>query len=180
MMKNCSYFLILSTLLLSCQSTKTVETFEVPKRSFDDVLVKNKSELSWTTPKGWRETPATDMRLAGFQVDAVKRGGSFTADGSIVVLDGAGGGVVPNVNRWRGQIGLGAAAASKIEAVAHRDQGALGKFQWFHLENQGEDIGILVSIIANKNQTLFVKLIGPLETLTQNREIFLKLCRSIK
>ncbi len=58
----------------------------------------------WTKPAPWTEKPASAMRLASF-ASAEKAGES--ADISVIALGGPAGGMLANVNRWRGQIGLG-------------------------------------------------------------------------
>lgn len=53
----------------------------------------------WTLPPGWRTEAGSGMRFATI----------VAADGteiSVTVLDGDGGGLLANVNRWRGQVGL--------------------------------------------------------------------------
>ena len=58
---------------------------------------------TWTKPEAWTEKPASSMRLASFS-SAEKDGES--ADISVITLGGPAGGMLANVNRWRGQIGL--------------------------------------------------------------------------
>jgi hypothetical protein len=74
-----------------------------------------KAALKWSLPKGWAEAPASGMRYA-----TLTPPGGGKAEVSVVVLPGAAGGELANVNRWRGQIGLppldepGLAAARKV------------------------------------------------------------------
>ncbi|MBI1371272.1 MAG: hypothetical protein GC159_00715 [Phycisphaera sp.] len=61
-------------------------------------------QVTWTTPAGWSEEPASGMRIATFHVDA---GGSHldlavTKFPAIAEMQS----VLANVNRWRGQMGL--------------------------------------------------------------------------
>ncbi len=71
--------------------------------------------IEWTTPKGWREVAATDMRVGSFLVDG-KNG--LTADVSIVRLGGPAGGELANVNRWRGQLGLAAITEAELPKLS--------------------------------------------------------------
>ena len=57
--------------------------------------------LKWALPKGWTETPGSGMRYA-----TLTPPGAGKVEMSVVVLPGAAGGELANVNRWRGQIGL--------------------------------------------------------------------------
>ena len=71
----------------------------LPTTSADQSVV----PLTWTTPDGWISVPPSEMRVASFNVTNAN---GKTADVSIVPLAGMGGGDAPNVNRWRGQVGL--------------------------------------------------------------------------
>ena len=57
----------------------------------------------WTKPAGWTEQPASGMRAGSF-TSAEKDG--ERADISVITFGGAAGGMLANVNRWRGQIAL--------------------------------------------------------------------------
>jgi len=68
-------------------------------------------QLKWTLPAGWTEKPAGEMRLASFAAPG-KNGQAV--DISIVPLPGLAGGDLNNVNRWRGQVGLGPIGADEL------------------------------------------------------------------
>jgi hypothetical protein len=59
--------------------------------------------LQYTLPAGWQEKPLSPMRLASFK--AIGPNGK-EADISVVSLPGIAGGLLANVNRWRGQVQL--------------------------------------------------------------------------
>jgi hypothetical protein len=88
--------------------------------------------LAWKLPKGWTEARAGGMRFA-----TLKPSTPGKVDVSVVMLPGAAGGELPNVNRWRGQIGLPpvdeASRAQlrkevKSKAGAYAIQGIAGSF----------------------------------------------------
>jgi len=54
-------------------------------------------------PAGWKEIPNPQMLLAKF---VIQGSGGAQADVNISMLAGQGGGVMMNVTRWRGQLGL--------------------------------------------------------------------------
>lgn len=172
------FFLSVVFLLVGCAAPKYVETTTTPKREFDVAAPSQRGGLGWETPVGWQEQGASGMRVASFQV-ADTETGLEAADGSIVILDGDGGGEVANVNRWRGQIGLSPASVREIKAASRKERGALGPFSWWSLTHPATNRGILIAVIHNKNQTVFVKLSGSLKTLADNKEEFLQLCRSV-
>jgi hypothetical protein len=57
---------------------------------------------SWTLPAGWKELPGSEFRFATIQL------AESSADGKPleIAVSSAGGSVLDNVNRWRGQVGL--------------------------------------------------------------------------
>ncbi len=59
-------------------------------------------DVKWATPDGWRELPATGMRYATFQIGSKDEPAELT----ITSLGSEASPILPNVNRWRGQIGL--------------------------------------------------------------------------
>jgi len=62
-----------------------------------------KEEIQWTAPNGWREEKPIPPRYASYRIGE----GLQELDFSITKLPGKAGTVLLNVNRWRGQIGLG-------------------------------------------------------------------------
>ena len=71
--------------------------------------------IAWTTPAGWTELPPTAMRTANFHP-----GGDPHADCYLTLLNGDGGGLGANVNRWRAQLSLPALSPSEIDALPRR------------------------------------------------------------
>ena len=101
--------------LTGCQNDE-ISSYRVPKSppSADTAPASPAAApkgIEWTTPKGWREVAATDMRVGSFLV--VGKNG-LAADVSIVWLGGPAGGELANVNRWRGQLGLAAITESEL------------------------------------------------------------------
>ncbi len=77
------------------------------------------SPLTWTTPPGWTSVPPSEMRVASFKVTGPD---GKTADVSVVPLPGMAGGDAPNVNRWRGQVGLSPVPDDQIQSMAENIQ----------------------------------------------------------
>ena len=130
---------------------------------------------NWQVPSGWKAAGPKPMRLASFDIpDAAGNG-----DVSISKLSGNGGGLLANVNRWRGQVGLapleaGALAAnSKTVATAGGDSGT-----WVELV--GTEKTILGAIVARGEVSWFFKLTAPAAVAAQNRDAFEQFVRSIR
>ena len=130
---------------------------------------------NWQVPSGWKAAGPKPMRLASFDIpDAAGNG-----DVSISKLSGNGGGLLANVNRWRGQVGLapleaGALAAnSKTVATAGGDSGT-----WVELV--GTEKTILGAIVARGEVSWFFKLTAPAPVAAKNRDAFEQFVRSIR
>ena len=130
---------------------------------------------NWQVPSGWKAAGPKPMRLASFDIpDAAGNG-----DVSISKLSGNGGGLLANVNRWRGQVGLapleaGALAAnSKTVATAGGDSGT-----WVELV--GTEKTILGAIVARGEVSWFFKLTAPAAVAAKNRDAFEQFVRSIR
>ena len=130
---------------------------------------------NWQVPSSWKAAGPKPMRLASFDIpDAAGNG-----DVSISKLSGNGGGLLANVNRWRGQVGLapleaGALAAnSKTVATAGGDSGT-----WVELV--GTEKTILGAIVARGEVSWFFKLTAPAPVAAKNRDAFEQFVRSIR
>jgi hypothetical protein len=77
-------------------------------------LEKEKPQIKWEVPKGWKSAPPSSMRYASFTVAGP---GGGTADVSVSVFAGNGGGDLGNVNRWRGQAGLQPVAEGDLKSL---------------------------------------------------------------
>ncbi len=130
---------------------------------------------NWQVPSGWKAAGPKPMRLASFDIPNAAGNG----DVSISKLSGNGGGLLANVNRWRGQVGLapleaGALAAnSKAVATAGGDSGT-----WVELV--GTEKTILGAIVARGEVSWFFKLTAPAPVAAQNRDAFEQFVRSIR
>jgi hypothetical protein len=130
---------------------------------------------NWQVPSGWKAAGPKPMRLASFDIpDAAGNG-----DVSISKLNGDGGGLLANVNRWRGQVGLAPLEASALAAnstaltTAGGDSGT-----WVELK--GADKTILGAIVARDGVSWFFKMTAPASVAVQNREAFEKFVRSVR
>ena len=98
-------FITLALFLFSCESSDTTRTYRLPKPKVQVQAESSSSQSSsfkWRNPKSWIPSSGSSMRLASF--DVPYNGG--IGDFSLIQLTGDGGGIVPNINRWRVQLGL--------------------------------------------------------------------------
>ena len=134
--------------------------------------------FAWDLPEGWTADPPSGMRLATFWISLDQK----QVECSLTALGPRAGGVVSNVNRWRGQIGLPPADAAAIESSAIKVQGNLGEFQYFKLINEDRpDKAFLAAILPAGERTLFVKIIdAPVASLDALESSFVVFCQSVK
>ena len=128
-------------------------------------------------PSGWVAQSASGMRLISFKVPV----GDASLDGSVIQLNSAGGEVVSNVNRWRGQVGLAPADSKDIMAEMKEFDSGLGKFKYFKLTNpDNPKSAILASMVTVDHMVVFTKLMGPMEAIVSQEANFLAFCRSLR
>lgn len=113
--------------------------------------------LKWSTPKGWTETAGSNMRFA-----TLTPPGAGKAELSVVVLPGAAGGELANVNRWRGQIGLEPLDEKGLAASRQTVKSKLGGVSVFDFTSEGKVQSRMVTglISTADGNTWFLKLVG--------------------
>ncbi len=133
--------------------------------------------LRWTLPKGWTEGEGgAPMRYASFNVPVAGK-----VEATVVVLPGSAGGELANVNRWRGQIGLGpmdeAALADARKTLSTR----AGPLRVYDFSSGGASGERLVAGLAEiEGNTWFVKLKGDAAAVGAARSDFMKLLGSLR
>ncbi len=130
------------------------------------------SPISYNTPDGWKEGKISALRLAAFNVSD----GDKTA--LITVFRFPPSGVLANVNRWRGQIGLAEMKQAELdkELKAITVDGNEG-----HLaELVGEKQTILAVIVERAGSAWFFKLQGDIELAAAEKGRFEAFVKSVK
>jgi hypothetical protein len=131
--------------------------------------------LKWTLPKGWTQTFPGGMRYATLKVP-----GAGKIDGSVVTLPGDSGGELANVNRWRGQIGLGLTDAAGLAAARTTVKTRAGAANVYDFTSEGGTKSRLIAaILMVDGSSWFIKLTGDAEPVTAARPAFLELVRSL-
>ena len=85
------------------------ETFDQFIRS---VRFEAGKEIDWTVPEGWKQQPGSAMRFATFQIETKRQPIELS-------VSNAGGSILANVNRWRGQLGLEPVGESELGTISH-------------------------------------------------------------
>lgn len=149
----------------------------------------SKPALKWQAPEGWQDAGPKGFRLANFGV-----GAAGEAECYVTVLDGTGGGVELNVNRWRAQLGLPEASPDELAALPKIPMlggeavfvdiagtyGAPGDEAHTGIKAARQDYGLLGAIIVRENDAVFVKMTGPLEAVSAERANFTAFAASLE
>ncbi len=138
--------------------------------------------LRWDVPAGWVELAATQSRIANLRV-----GEAPGAECYVTVLQGSGGGLAANVDRWRSQMGLGPYSTQELAGLPKRlllEQEAVlveidGTYTGMGSTPQADFrmYGLILSLPVG---TIFVKMTGPRALLLNERERFLAFCDSLR
>ena len=98
----------LGTILLwmaSCSDSSEISSYSIPKEKQSSPTESGTvmTQPIWDVPTGWKPGKESSMRVGSF---AVEDENGSALDISISNLLGDGGGLLSNVNRWIGQIGM--------------------------------------------------------------------------
>ncbi len=134
--------------------------------------------LTWTAPAGWTAMPQRPMRKATYAV----KGDGGEADLSITAFPGDTGGLLANLNRWRGQIALPPLAENQLAAsLEHFDVGPLRvDVVDFAGTANGAPTRILGAIVPHQGETWFFKLTGPDALVARAKPAFLDFLRTVR
>ncbi len=137
-----------------------------------------RGSLKWTLPKGWNQTLGTGgMRYATLKAPVEGR-----VDVSVVVLPGPAGGELANVNRWRGQIGLGPVDDAALATLRRVVRTKAGSLFLYDLESEGTVRSHMTAgmIEAADGNTWFLKMVGDAGAVAKARPAFVQLLESIR
>jgi hypothetical protein len=134
----------------------------------------------WEVPPDWKEQPPGQMLLAKFTL-----GGSegAKAEVTVSVFPGDVGGLLANVNRWRGQVGLTPVGQTEVEKLKSLDVIG-GKATFVDMSGvspkNGEKVRLLGAIVPREGRTWFYKLMGDEEVAGQQQASFLKFIQTVR
>jgi hypothetical protein len=135
----------------------------------------------WQVPPGWKEIDAGQFLVAKFLVT-----GSDNSQAAVNVSmsAGEGGGVLGNVNRWRGQLGLNQLSQAEVDQQVTSVDIEGGKAMLVDMSGtdmkSGGKTRIVGAIVPKGQQTWFYKLMGPAPLVEQQKDTFTKFVRGVK
>ncbi len=169
--------------LSSCNSPK-IRSYTIPKEAIPALQTAQPQHqhLSWDTPDDWLEKPASGMRLGSYYISNYYG----VADMSIVSLSGMDGGLIANLNRWRGQLHLNPVDQSDLPNFHSKRQINGLAFDYFKLTsdtilaNKKENSSMIVAMLKYKEHHYFFKATGEKSMIEKIEPSFLTFLESIK
>ncbi len=142
-----------------------------------------KTVFAWTTPEGWEEVQGSSSRDGSWRV-----AGEPQTDCSLSKLKGDGGGMVANVNRWLGQMGVGKLDAKGVaqlprlkllgkDAVYVSTPGRYGGGMGSKPIEEARMLGLILELPGT---AVFLKFVGPTKVVEAQQGNFEKLAASIR
>ena len=134
----------------------------------------------WTIPSGWQPGPLAQFLIAKFIIAGT---GDAKAEVNVSSLEGDGGGLLANVNRWRAQLGVAPtteADAAKLPTVDA--SGAKATVVEISGTNPrtGKPAQLVGLVLPLGGQTWFYKLMGDAGVVAQQKEALVKFVQSAK
>lgn len=133
----------------------------------------------WSVPAGWQPTAAGTMQAAKWIIGG-GGGGSEQgqAEATVVMLPGDAGGRLANINRWRGQVGLGPVAEEELGGLLMPLRVGGPESYAVDLVSPETQRRMLAAAVATSGQTWFFKLVGDAAVVGREKEAFTKLVAS--
>jgi hypothetical protein len=136
---------------------------------------------SWEVPSGWKEVPGGQFLVAKF----VLTGAANTqAAVNVSMSPGDGGGLLANVDRWRGQLGLAPTTEADLAKEAESLELAGVKAPLADITGKdartGQGARLLAVVVPRSGETWFYKLMGDAQVVQAEKAPFLKFVQGVK
>jgi len=143
--------------------------------------ISHEGQPNWQVPAGWQEVSGGQFLVAKFTITG--EGGATTAV-NVSSSPGEGGGLVGNVNRWRGQLGLGQLSEDDVNKLLTAIDIAGGKAQLVDLSGTDtrtrQPTRLVGVIVPQSGQTWFYKLMGDAKVVESQKAAFTKFVQGVK
>jgi hypothetical protein len=160
------------------KSVSFAENAPAPIQTAPTTQAENNPSI-WAVPSDWQPLPPSQFLLAEFSIPGVN---GAKAEVNVAEMDGEGGGLLANVNRWRGQLGLGAIGEADLSQLAQSLDVTDGKATLVDLAGVDAKTGaptqLVGVIVAQNGQTWFYKLMGDKPIVAREKDAFTKFIQS--
>lgn len=135
---------------------------------------------AWTVPAGWTEELPTQMLLAKLSVTDQDARAAITVSS----FPGEVGGLLANVNRWRGQVSLPPISEADLPNAVAQLETQAGKASLVDLigtdANTGRTARLICVVLPHAGQTWFFKIMGDEQVVAREKDAFLKFVQSAR
>jgi hypothetical protein len=135
----------------------------------------------WQVPAGWKEIDGGQFLVTKFIVSGPD---NSQAAVNVSMSAGDGGGVLGNVNRWRGQLGLNPQSQAEVDKLVQSVDIQGGKAMLVDMSGtdmkSGAKTRLIGAIVPKGQQTWFYKLMGPAQLVEQQKGTFTRFVQSVK
>jgi hypothetical protein len=135
----------------------------------------------WHVPAGWQETAGGQFLVAKFLVPGED---NSQASVNVSMSAGDGGGLAPNVNRWRGQLGLSPLSGADLNQAVTGIDTAGGQASVVDFTGKdprsGQDARMVAAIVPQGGRTWFYKLMGNAQLVEKQKDAFTKFVQTVK
>ena len=136
---------------------------------------------SWQVPSGWQEVAGGQFLVAKYIISGA---GDAQAAGNVSTSVGDGGGLLANLNRWRGQLGLAPVVEADLAKQVQPLEASGGKATLAEIAGTdprtGQKARLLAAIVPQGQQTWFYKLMGNEQVVGQQKEAFTRFVQTVK
>ena len=160
----------------SCTDSSEITSYSTPKEN-QSSLANDNPEMNrpmWEVPSGWKAGKESAMRVGSF---AVEDGNGSALDISISNLLGDGGGLLSNVNRWIGQIGMNATTGEGLSNYVS-DITVAGKPATL-VKASNKEQALVAAILKTGGRSWFFKMMGDSRLAKKEQENFDSLLQSV-
>ena len=131
----------------------------------------------WQVPADWTKEPATQMLLAKFSINDQ----GVKAEITVSSFPGDVGGLLANVNRWRGQVHLPPIDESQLANAVKSIRMQSEEGTLVELENpDGKSTGLIGVAVPHSGQTWFFKMFGDAKLVAREKDNFVKFVQTVK
>jgi len=143
--------------------------------------VSHEGQPNWQVPTGWQEVAAGQFLVAKFMLTGE---GGANAAVNVSSSAGEGGGLVSNINRWRGQLGLAPWSEAEASQSATMIDVAGGKASLVDLSGTdartGQPTRLVGVVVPQSGQTWFYKLMGDAKVVESQKAAFTQFVQGVK
>ena len=135
---------------------------------------------AWTVPADWKEGQLAQFLVAKFVISGA---GDASAAVNVSQLAGDGGGLLPNINRWRAQLGQSPITAADLANLPTVDasgvKATLADFAGTD-PRAGKPARLIGLVLPLNGQTWFYKLMGDPDVVAQQKDALIQFVQSAK